>query len=141
MTLNLSQNLKQELDNIYRQFNDDARQGTLIKAGHRNDSVEFSESDITPLYSLQNPLRRLYNKGEAKNPDIGDHPDFRHLKGMNDTINCSITTLFMDLEGSTRLGLIYPLEDVRRIKNAFIRATIEIVNAFDGHVHRIWVTP
>ena len=137
MTLNLSQNLKQELDNIYRQFNDDARQGTLIKAGHRTDSVEFSESDITPLYSLQNPLRRLYNKGEAKNPDIGDHPDFRHLKGMNDTINCSITTLFMDLEGSTRLGLIYPLEDVRRIKNAFIRATIEIVNAFDGHVHRI----
>ena len=138
MAFRLSQNLKQELDNIYRQFNDDVSQGTLIKATHRiGDSAEFSESEITPLYSLQNPLRKLYNKGEAKDPDIGDHPDFRHLKGTNTTINCSITTLFMDLEGSTRLGLIYPLKDVRRIKNAFIRATIEIVNAFDGHVHRI----
>lgn len=138
MAINFSQNLKQELDNIYRQFNDEARQGTLIKAGRRvNDSAEFSESDVMPLYSLQKPLRKIYNKGEAKNPDIGDHPDFRHLKGTSKTINWSITTLFMDLEGSTRLGLIYPLEDVRRIKNAFIRATIEIVNAFDGHVHRI----
>jgi adenylate cyclase len=138
MAFRLSPKLKQELDDIYRQFNDDASQGTLTKATrHINDSVEFGEGEITPLYSLQTPLRKLYNKGEAKKPDIGDHPDFRNLKGTSNIINCSITTLFMDLEGSTRLGLLYSLEDVRRIKNAFIRATIEIVNAFDGHVHRI----
>lgn len=50
---------------------------------------------------------------------------------------CPITTMFMDMEGSTRLNLLFPLEKVYRIKNAFIQAAIEIVQAFDGHVHRI----
>jgi adenylate cyclase len=140
MTFRLSQNLEQKLGDIYRQYSNEVGQGSLIKSGSRfnmDDSAEFSEPEITPLYSLQNPLRELYNKGNPKNPDIGDHPDFRHLKGTSNKIYCPITTLFMDLEGSTRLGLIYPLEVVQRIKNAFIRSAIEIVNAFDGHVHRI----
>jgi adenylate cyclase len=138
MTFHFPQKLQGQLSDTYRQYANEAGQGSLIKASrYVRDSAEFIESEIVPLYSLQNPLRSLYNKGEAKNPDIGDHPDFRHLKGTSNKIYCPITTLFMDLEGSTRLGLIYPLERVQRIKNAFIRSAIEIVNAFDGHVHRI----
>ncbi|WP_197355422.1 nucleotide-binding domain-containing protein [Aureliella helgolandensis] len=43
----------------------------------------------------------------------------------------------MDIESSTRLSLLFPLEEVRRIKNAFIQTAIQIVRCFDGHVHRI----
>ncbi|MEO1128488.1 MAG: adenylate/guanylate cyclase domain-containing protein [Planctomycetota bacterium] len=46
-------------------------------------------------------------------------------------------TLFMDIESSTRLGLWYEPAEVAQIKNAFICTAIELVHAFDGHVHRI----
>lgn len=138
MSFPLSKNLQQQLGDLYRQYVNDAGQGSLIKSGdYRNDGTDFSQTEITPLYSIQSLLRPLYNKGEPKPPDIGDHPDFRHLKGTSDQIYCPITTLFMDLEGSTRLNLLYSLEEVQRIKNAFIRAAIEIIKSFDGHVHRI----
>lgn len=100
----------------------------------------FSDSrshDIVPQYSIQRILRPLYSKGEPQLPDIGDHPDFKDLKGTDEQVYCPITTLFMDIESSTRLSLLYPLEDVYKIKNAFIRAAIEIIKSFDGHVHRI----
>lgn len=100
----------------------------------------FSESgsqEIVPQYSIQRILRPLYQKGEPQLPDIGDHPDFKKLQGTAEKVYCPITTLFMDIESSTRLSLLYPLEDVYRIKNAFIRVAIEIIKSFDGHVHRI----
>jgi class 3 adenylate cyclase len=45
--------------------------------------------------------------------------------------------MFMDIDNSTRLGIIFHLEDVFLIKNAFIRTAIDIINSFNGHVHRI----
>ena len=98
---------------------------------------ESTSSDIVPQYSIQRVLRPLYRKGVPQPPDIGDHPDFNHLLGTDNKIYCPITTLFMDIESSTRLSLLYPLEDVYHIKNAFIRAAMEIIKSFDGHVHRI----
>ncbi len=95
------------------------------------------ETSIVPHYSMQKLLRPLYGKGEPGKPDIGDHPDFRCLKETNEEVYCPITTLFMDIEGSTRLSLLHTLPRVKKIKNAYICATIEIVRAFDGHVHRI----
>jgi adenylate cyclase len=138
MVFHISDNLRYQLSDTYRQYMNDAGQGSLTKTANRHgDSADFGDVEIIPLYSIQNLLRPLYNKGEAQPPDIGDHPDFRHLKGTHNRIYCPITTLFMDLEGSTRLNLIYSLEDVQRVKNAFIRAAIEIIKSFDGHVHRI----
>ncbi len=86
--------------------------------------------------SLQAPLRKVYGKGNPLPIAYGDHPDFEHLRGTNQTEHCAITTLFMDIESSTRYGLLYPPEDVLRIKNAFLCCATEIVRAFDGHVHR-----
>ena len=43
----------------------------------------------------------------------------------------------MDMEGSTRLNLLHSPSEVARIKNAFSRMAMEVVKAFDGHVHRI----
>jgi class 3 adenylate cyclase len=95
------------------------------------------DSAIVPMHSLQEILRPLFGKGRPREPDIGDHPDFLHLKGTKSKEYAPISTLFMDIESSTRLGLLYAPEDVYDIKNAFICTAIEIVRAFDGHVHRI----
>ena len=92
---------------------------------------------IVSQYSLQTRLRPLYGKGRSSPTVIGDHPDFASLKDSDSVDYCPITTLFMDIESSTRLGLLYPPIDVFRIKNSFITTAIEIINSFDGHVHRI----
>lgn len=102
-----------------------------------NESRRAAAHEVITLDNTQQTLRPLFGKGPAQPPAIGDHPDFLHLKGTDETCFCSITTMFMDIESSTRLSLIYPLHDVRRIKNAFIQTAIQIVRCFDGHVHRI----
>jgi class 3 adenylate cyclase len=101
------------------------------------DFAEAKETDLAPFYRMQSVLRPLFGKSGYCEPAIGDHPDFLHLKGSDDRVFCPITTMFVDVEGSTRLGLLYPVEDVFRIKNALIRAAIEVIAAFGGHVHRI----
>lgn len=126
---------RQRLDNVYGQYFRQTYESNLQKS-------EFAESmkrgaDLVPMYSLQSLVRPLFGKGQEQPPDIGDHPDFLHLKGTHQLEYCPITTLFMDIESSTRLSLLYPLEAVYQIKNSFIRATMEIIKAFDGHVHRV----
>lgn len=101
------------------------------------NSRKHTFSIPTPNSSIQPTIRPLFGKEGINPPDIGDHPDFLEIKDSDRKIYCPITTLFMDIESSTRMGLIFPLEDVHKIKNAFILATIEIAQAFDGHVHRI----
>lgn len=39
-------------------------------------------------------------------PSIGDHPDYLHLKNNRQREYGAITKLFLDMEGSTRLGLL-----------------------------------
>ena len=93
--------------------------------------------DLTQHFEIQDDLRPLFGKGPAVAPSIGHHPDFEHLKATRATEFAPITTLFMDMEGSTRLGLIYTPEQVFKTKNAVIQSTIDIIKSFDGHVHRI----
>lgn len=88
-------------------------------------------------FQIQNAIRPLFGKGAPKQAVIGDHPDFAYLKATNDVEYHEIATLFMDIESSTRMALLLNLDEVFKIKNAFICAAIEIVQAFDGHVHRI----
>jgi class 3 adenylate cyclase len=135
--------VRDSFQNTFSCYLEDAsrQNATQLMASKSMDSaVSFSEStsrELVPQYSIQRILRPLYQKGEPQRPDIGDHPDFKHLLGTDLMIKCPITTLFMDIESSTRLSLLYPLEDVYRIKNAFIRVAMEIVKSFNGHVHRI----
>lgn len=89
-------------------------------------------------FELQQALRPLFGKPAATVlPTIGHHPDFEHLKHSRAVEMAPITTLFLDMMGSTKLGLVRPLEQVFRIKNAVIQATMDVIRAFDGHVHRI----
>ena len=102
-------------------------------------SASFSENAVAHAAADAGELSIAGAFGKHPNPvpSIGDHPDFLHLKGTDDVCYCPITTMFMDIESSTRLSLLYPLEDVRRIKNAFIQTAIQIMRCFEGHVHRI----
>lgn len=101
----------------------------------------FSEStsvtQIIPQFLFQEIIRPIWKKPGLAQAIIGDHPDFKHLAGSDIIEKFPITTLFMDIVSSTRLGILYPPEKVFQIKNAFITAAIDIIQAFDGHVHRI----
>lgn len=100
-------------------------------------SFQSTSTQLILPNQYQRLLRPIYGKDGVNPPSIGDHPDFEHLLGTDFEQHCSVTTLFMDMEGSTRLNLLYPSSDVARIKNAFIQMAIEVVKSFDGHVHRI----
>src|SRR5690606_7894091 len=47
------------------------------------------------------------------------------------------TSMFVDIKGSTRLGLKYPLERVRLIKDSLLTLCIHVANFFGGHIHRL----
>ncbi len=89
------------------------------------------------LDAAQGILRPLYGKGAPNPPSIGDHPDYAHLKDTQNVANGSITTLFIDIQGSTRIGLLHTPEITYVVKNALIRVAIDVITAFDGHIHRI----
>lgn len=86
---------------------------------------------------VQDAIRTGFGKVGSIVAAIGDHPDFKALSGTDQAEYHYIATLFMDVAGSTRLGRLYPLDKVKRIKNGFMCLAIEIVQAFDGHVHRL----
>ena len=132
--------LKNNLADIYGYYLNSTRQHhktIAVEAIQDSISQDSISAQIVPHYSIQSLFRPFYSKGNPQPPDIGDHPDFRYLKGTTEIVYYPITTMFMDMEGSTRLNLLYDPEVVRDIKNSFIRAAIEFIKTFDGHVHRI----
>ncbi len=88
-------------------------------------------------YKIQKTLRRLFGKSGINSTPIGGHPHFDHLKETGILEKGYTTTLFIDIQGSTRLGVYYAPELVFYIKNQIIKCAIESILAFDGHVHRI----
>lgn len=115
----------------------------------RSDTVQLSEDRpsvksgeaVQPIdpssVPMQKALRPLFGKGDPQPASIGGHPDYQHLEDTNRVEQGPITTLFIDMEGSTKLGLLHDLEDAFLYKDAIIRSAIDIVKAFDGHVHRL----
>lgn len=88
-------------------------------------------------FSLQSQIRPIFGKSGVNNSPIGAHPDFISLEGTEITEKHYACTLFVDIKGSTRLSLLYPLEFVFIFKNAVIQTCVEIIRSFDGHVHRL----
>lgn len=90
-------------------------------------------------YKLQSQIREAFGRNSSINTrGIADHPDFSELID-GGQINHFITTMFVDIKGSTRLSLKYPndLDFIYKFKNAVIKSCIEVIHAFDGCVHRI----
>lgn len=88
-------------------------------------------------FLLQSQIRPVFGKLGVNNSPIGAHPDFIALEGTKITEKHYACTIFVDIKGSTRLSLLYPLEFVFIFKNAVIQTCVEVIRSFDGHVHRL----
>ena len=93
--------------------------------------------DVMRDMDVRATFRELFGKKNVLASDIGCHPDFLHLRNSEYLENGYSVTMFMDIAGSTKLGRLYPPEVVFNIKNTIIKYAITIIQAFDGHVHRI----
>src|SRR5690554_6778598 len=102
-------------------------------------SEEFSGLPSGPQeeFLIQSKIRPIFGKPDVNNSPIGAHPDFISLEGTKVTEKHYVCTIFVDIKGSTRLSLLYPLEFVFIFKNAVIQTCVEIIRSFDGHVHRL----
>ncbi|KGX83131.1 adenylate/guanylate cyclase domain-containing protein [Pontibacillus marinus] len=92
--------------------------------------------DIEQIRPPKQEIRDLFGKSnEVFSNTIGTHPDFKDVSML--PINQYICSLFLDISGSTKLGLKFPLSEVRLYKNVIVSTAIELFQAFDGHIHRL----
>jgi adenylate cyclase len=134
--MNLETRIQLEFEQAFKR----ARQRPVYEFSSRlslSESLRAAESAAPEAYTIQNVIRPAFGKPGLNQAIIGEHPDFVSLRGTSDFAESAITTMFMDMQNATKLSLVNRLEDAFYIKNAFIRTAIEIVSAFDGHVHQI----
>jgi len=96
-------------------------------------SCNSPSTTVTQIQQISN----AFGKKGCHIGNFGNHPDFQYLSGTTSHANGFVGTLFIDIEGSSKLSLFYTLPEVFRIKNAIIQSSIAVIQAIDGHVHRI----
>ena len=72
-----------------------------------------------------------------QNQKVGQHPDFIHLKGTNNTEKHYILSAFIDVRKSTSLFKRYNEETVYMITNTVQLAAIAVCSLFGGFIHRL----
>ncbi|WBU39675.1 MULTISPECIES: nucleotide-binding domain-containing protein [Marinobacter] len=102
-----------------------------------NENFSDLPSGPQEEFLVQSKIRPIFGKPAVNNSPIGTHPDFISLEGTKTTQKHYACTIFVDIKGSTRLSLLYPLEFVYQFKNAVIQTCVEIIRSFDGHIHRL----
>lgn len=110
---------------------------TLLIESISLDSISAAISADEHEFKVQENIRSLFGKKGHRLALIGGHPDFEHLEATGAQENGYVVSLFVDIKGSTKLGLVYSPEQVFWIKNQIIKCALETILAFDGHVHRI----
>ncbi|WP_321529847.1 adenylate/guanylate cyclase domain-containing protein [uncultured Desulfuromonas sp.] len=131
------------LENLFNEVFDmvDTRTKTVKKvlnSATLNERFESLPSGPQREYILQSQIRPIFGKDGINSTPIGTHPDFLSLEnGSSRTINQYVCTLFVDIKGSTRLSLLYPLDLVYKFKDAVIKTCVEVIRSLDGSVHRI----
>jgi adenylate cyclase len=110
----------------------------ILKKSHYEVFEKIANSsEVDVVLPAKEQLRKLFGKdGDPFSSTIGIHPDFESLSEA-ETKNQYICSLFLDISGSTKLGLKFPLSTVRFYKNAILKSAIEIFQVFDGHIHRL----
>lgn len=116
---------------------DSAVHAGLEKGVLITEALESLPPESKNEFVIQRFIRELFGKEGVNCIGIGSHPDFSSIEYNDSTIKQYICTIFFDIKGSTRLSLLYNLEEVFVIKNSMLKATIEIIRAFDGYVHRL----
>lgn len=140
-------NFERMFGDLYNSVKDRSRSTAVYKSesvsGEAADSSQLIESlQALPTgpheeFLLQTQIRPHFGKDGVNDSPIGTHPDFISLEGTGNTQNHYTCTLFVDIKGSTRLSLLYPLDFVFTFKNSVIQACVEVIRSFDGHVHRL----
>lgn len=100
-----------------------------------SDNLNLEEWD-KPESSLR-PLGDLLSIESGGTSKLGEHPDFIHLKGTSKTELHYITSVFIDIKGSTNLHKTYDLETIHTITNTIQRAAIHTCLIFGGHIQRL----
>lgn len=138
-----------KFENIFDQFFDSINNKPDSSFIQKSVAMETMDSaymvdslDSFPIgpqdeFLLQEKIRPYFGKTGINDYPIGSPPDFISLEGTGMTQNHYTCTLFVDIKGSTRLSVLYPLDFVFKFKNAVIQTCIEIIRSFDGYVHRI----
>jgi class 3 adenylate cyclase len=83
------------------------------------------------------PLNGILHLDALKDAKLGLHPDFKHLKGTDQTANHYIVSIFIDIHGSTNLFKKYELEENYSITNTIQSAAVHTIVALGGHVQRL----
>ncbi|ETT73178.1 MULTISPECIES: nucleotide-binding domain-containing protein [Bacillus] len=127
-----------ELKNILNQMFAQKVPSPILEEAHYKVFETMSKSEKQEvILPAKEQLRTLFGKeGEPFSNTIGVHPDFQDLTD-SETRHQYICSLFLDISGSTKLGLKFPLPIVRLYKNAILKSAIEIFQVFDGHIHRL----
>lgn len=125
------------LNSIFPQYFEDLKKSERSYSLSESVRPTRKALEVANSSDTQQIIRPLFGKEGVSTASIGGHPDFDYLANTENTEKSSIVTMFIDMESSTRLGVLYNPEDVFRIKNAFIRMAIDVVKSLDGHVHRI----
>ncbi|WDZ99601.1 nucleotide-binding domain-containing protein [Mucilaginibacter sp. SJ] len=125
-------------DNIRSVRNDILKGNASVKLfAEQNESLQLN-GDKALLNFDRNGLQKLFgtNRSSFEQIVIGSHPDFAHI-GHNEMEYHHCTSMFVDIKGSSRLRLKYPLERVRLIKDSLLTLCIHVANFFGGHIHRL----
>lgn len=101
---------------------------------YRNFLDKVPETTLLPSlddFSKEVGMRPNFNQ------QLGLHPDFVHLKQSEEMENHYITSVFIDIKGSTNLFREYNPETVLIITNTIQRAAIHTCLIFGGYIHRL----
>ena len=132
-------NFERMFEDFFDSVNSQLTSVTLAKSASTGVMESFQSLPSGPQeeFFLQKQIRPIFGKDGVNSSPIGTHPDFLGLEGTGTTQKHYTCTLFVDIKGSTRLSLLYPLDSVFTFKNAVIQTCVEIIRSFDGHVHRL----
>lgn len=103
----------------------------------RNDVFEEQRKFGASMHlSAASPLEKILNPTLLQKATLG-HPDFKHLKGTNNTEQHYIVSVFIDIAGSTNLFRSYDLDEIFLITNTIQVAALHTCIAVGGHAQRL----
>jgi class 3 adenylate cyclase len=103
----------------------------------KKELIQEQRAFSNKMHLSGKPLGSILHNDALTGAKLGLHPDFKHLKGTDDIEYHYIVSVFIDIQGSTRLHTRYGLEDTYRITNTIQSAAIHTCLALGGHVQRL----
>lgn len=124
------------INESYSNFSGTETKNFATISGVENFEKAEIEDDLVPSASLR-PLGDLMHIKASVINKLGEHPDFAHLKGTEKREMHYITSVFIDIKGSTNLHKKYDLESIHTITNTIQKAAIHTCIMFGGHIQRL----